>query len=129
MMKDDDDEHHSFSRSVRFLVGVNRTQNIYRQTQRTCSGKCTYIRKNDDFYLLGHILPSLLACIAALGESYPVERNRFPWYPRTVPPLLVGGNHCVLRSGANWLGESLSPAQWLLVPRVLETLRGKCRAP
>ena len=40
----DDDEHHSFCRSVRFLVGVNRTQNIYRQTQRTCSGKCTYIR-------------------------------------------------------------------------------------
>ncbi len=56
---------------------------------------------NDDFYLLGHILPSLLACIAALGESYPVERNRFPWHPRTVPPLLVGGSHCVLRSGAN----------------------------
>ena len=36
--------HHSFCRYVRFLVGVNYTQNIYRQTQRTCSGKCTYIR-------------------------------------------------------------------------------------
>ena len=56
---------------------------------------------NVDFYLLGHIIPSLLACIAALGESYPVERNQFPWHPRTVPPPLVGGSHCVLRSGAN----------------------------
>ena len=37
-------DDHSFCRSVRFLVGVNRTQNIYRQTQRTCSGKCTYLR-------------------------------------------------------------------------------------
>ena len=87
-----------------------------------------------DFYPPGHILPSLLACIAALGESYPVERNRFPWDPRTAPPLLVGGNHCVLTVGpaqtrtAVWLGVSLSPAQWLLVPRVLGTLRWKVSA-
>ena len=46
--------HHSFCRSVRFLVGVNYTQNIYRQTQRTCSGKCTYIRTANYRYFNHH---------------------------------------------------------------------------
>ena len=87
---------------------------------------------NVDFYLLGHILPSLLACIAALGESYPVERNRFPWHPRTVPPLLVGGSHCVLRSGANayrlLVRRIVIPGPvvcWF--PEFLEHFVGKCR--
>jgi hypothetical protein len=68
----------------------------------------------------------------ALGESYPVERNRFPWHPRTVPPLLVGGSHCVLRSGANayrcLVKRIVIPGPVVSsFPEFLEHFVGKCR--
>ena len=37
--------------------------------------------ENVDFHPPSLILLSLLACIAALVESWPVGRNQFPWHP------------------------------------------------
>ena len=73
--------------------------------------------RNVDFYPPGPILPSILACIAALNlvESRPVGRNKLPWYPWRV--LISSGGRKSLRTvvrlladTAVWLSTPLSPA-------------------
>ena len=79
---------------------------------------------NVDFYPPGLILPSLLACIAALVESRPMGRN----HPRRVL-ISCGGRKSLgtvvrlLAGAAVWLAVRYPRPSGLLVPRVPGTLR------